>query len=81
MGIPTNRILVLQNQDDTQFLRSSFEESKTIESLIQEGLKSGEAVVERRFKKGEEKSQVAFYSSSSGTTGPPKVNINLRRTP
>ncbi|PPQ88581.1 hypothetical protein CVT25_009961 [Psilocybe cyanescens] len=73
MGIPTNRILVLQNQDDTQSLRSSFEESKTIESLIQEGLKSGEAVVERRFKKGEEKSQVAFYSSSSGTTGPPKM--------
>jgi 4-coumarate--CoA ligase len=77
VGIPERRILVLQDQDQTiQPSKSSFGECITVEALIREGLKSGETVTGQRLRDGESKTQVAFYSSSSGTTGPPKVNIS-----
>jgi 4-coumarate--CoA ligase len=45
----------------------------TVESIIQLGLRNEPAFVERRLKKGEGKTKVAFLNFSSGTTGKPKV--------
>lgn len=75
VGIPERRILVLQDQDQvTESPMPNFGECKTVEALIQEGLRSGETVTGQRLRDGGSKTQVAFYSSSSGTTGPPKVS-------
>ncbi|KAH9477438.1 4-coumarate--CoA ligase-like 7 [Psilocybe cubensis] len=72
-GIGADRIIVLQNQDESPSTQSAFGDSKTVEHLIQEGSKSTDLIHGRRFNSGEAKTQVAFYSSSSGTTGPPKM--------
>jgi acyl-coenzyme A synthetase/AMP-(fatty) acid ligase len=45
----------------------------TVESIIQLGLQNEPAFVERRLKKGEGKTKIAFLNFSSGTTGTPKV--------
>lgn len=45
----------------------------TVESIIQLGLRNEPAFVERRLKKGEGKTKVAFLNFSSGTTGKPKA--------
>lgn len=58
----------------------------TVEKLIQKGLRSEPNFVERKLRKGEAKTKVAFLSFSSGTTGKPKVRLllsglKLSRTP
>ena len=55
----------------------TFDESNqmTVDTLIQRGLRSEPNFVERRLRKGEAKTKVAFLSFSSGTTGKPKVRV------
>ncbi|KAJ8581986.1 acetyl-CoA synthetase-like protein [Rhizopogon salebrosus TDB-379] len=45
----------------------------TVEKLIQIGLRSEPNFIERKLRKGEAKTKVAFLSFSSGTTGKPKA--------
>jgi 4-coumarate--CoA ligase len=49
----------------------------TVHELVKEGLKADLAFKERRLKKGESKTKIAFLSFSSGTTGKPKVRNHL----
>ncbi|KAG1825334.1 hypothetical protein EV424DRAFT_1391993 [Suillus variegatus] len=60
--IPSDRILTFG--ESTQ---------PTVESIIQLGLSNEAAFVERRLKKGEGKTKIAFLNFSSGTTGKPKA--------
>lgn len=61
-GLPSERVI-------------TFDESNqiTVGTLIQQGLQSEPNFVERRLRKGEAKTKVAFLSFSSGTTGKPKA--------
>ncbi|KAG2065600.1 amp dependent CoA ligase [Suillus decipiens] len=61
-GLPSERVV-------------TFDESNqiTVDTLIQQGLRSEPNFVERRLQKGEAKTKVAFLSFSSGTTGKPKA--------
>ncbi|KAG2145837.1 hypothetical protein DEU56DRAFT_183761 [Suillus clintonianus] len=61
-GLPSERVI-------------TFDESNqmTVDTLIQQGLRSEPNFVERRLRKGEAKTKVAFLSFSSGTTGKPKA--------
>lgn len=61
-GLPSERVV-------------TFDESSqiTVDTLIQQGLRSEPNFVERRLRKGEAKTKVAFLSFSSGTTGKPKA--------
>jgi acyl-CoA synthetase (AMP-forming)/AMP-acid ligase II len=61
-GIPSDRVITFG--ESTQ---------PTVESIIQLGLRNEPAFVERRLKKGEGKTKVAFLNFSSGTTGKPKA--------
>lgn len=61
-GIPSDRVITFG--ESTQ---------PSVESIIQLGLRNEPAFVERRLKKGEGKTKVAFLSFSSGTTGKPKA--------
>ncbi|KAG1749197.1 hypothetical protein EDB19DRAFT_1681264 [Suillus lakei] len=61
-GIPSDRVITFG--ESTQ---------STVESIIQIGLRNEPAFVERRLKKGEGKTKVAFLNFSSGTTGKPKA--------
>lgn len=61
-GIPSDRVITFG--ESTQ---------PTVESIIQLGLRSEPAFVERKLKKGEGKTKVAFLNFSSGTTGKPKA--------
>lgn len=65
-GLPSERVI-------------TFDESSqvSVDSLIQQGLRSEPDFVERRLQKGEAKTKVAFLSFSSGTTGKPKVCLAL----
>lgn len=62
VGLPSERVI-------------TFDESNQISvgALIQQGLRSEPNFVERRLRKGEAKTKVAFLSFSSGTTGKPKA--------
>ena len=53
-------------------------ESTTVEQLIESGIRIKTGVSIPRLAKGEGKTQVAFYNSSSGTTGVPKVKIGYK---
>lgn len=61
-GLPSERVI-------------TFDESNqiSVDALIQQGLRSEPNFVERKLRKGEAKTKVAFLSFSSGTTGKPKV--------
>ncbi|KAG1784859.1 uncharacterized protein HD556DRAFT_1461201 [Suillus plorans] len=61
-GLPSERVI-------------TFDESNqiSVDALIQQGLRSEPNFVERRLRKGEAKTKVAFLSFSSGTTGKPKA--------
>jgi len=61
-GIPSDRVITFGESNQS-----------TVESIIQLGLRNESAFVERRLKKGEGKTKVAFLNFSSGTTGRPKV--------
>lgn len=61
-GIPSDRVITFG--ESTQ---------PTVDSIIQLGLRNEPAFVERRLKKGEGKTKVAFLNFSSGTTGKPKA--------
>ncbi|KAH9478626.1 4-coumarate--CoA ligase 2 [Psilocybe cubensis] len=71
-GIPAQRVLVLEDQD-SPLTKSRQGNLQTVEALIHRGSLSGEKVTGRKLEKGESKKLVAFYSSSSGTTGAPKM--------
>lgn len=73
VGISAHRVIVLQNQDEHHSQMHKFGESETIEGLIKKGTQTGEVLTGKKLAKMEGKTQVAFYASSSGTTGPPKV--------
>jgi len=51
----------------------------TVDELIRQGLKCDAAFTERRLRKGEGKTKIAFLSFSSGTTGKPKVPLIFSR--
>ncbi|KAG2153049.1 uncharacterized protein EDB93DRAFT_239065 [Suillus bovinus] len=61
-GLPSERVI-------------TFDESNqmSVDALVQQGLQSEPNFVERRLRKGEAKTKVAFLSFSSGTTGKPKA--------
>jgi acyl-coenzyme A synthetase/AMP-(fatty) acid ligase len=61
-GLPSERVITLDESNQIK-----------VDSLIQRGLRSEPNFVERRLRKGEAKTKVAFFSFSSGTTGKPKV--------
>jgi 4-coumarate--CoA ligase len=66
-GIAQDRIILY----DTSPLALSA--AVTVNDLINEGLRRDAVFVERKLKKGEWKTKIAFLSFSSGTTGKPKV--------
>jgi non-ribosomal peptide synthetase component F len=61
-GLPSERVITFDESNQV-----------SVDSLIQQGLRSEPNFVERRLQKGEAKTKVAFLSFSSGTTGKPKV--------
>ncbi|KAG1879088.1 hypothetical protein F4604DRAFT_1954267 [Suillus subluteus] len=61
-GLPSGRVITLDESNQI-----------TVGTLIQQGLRSEPNFVERRLRKGEAKTKVAFLSFSSGTTGKPKA--------
>ncbi|KAF9050881.1 phenylacetyl-CoA ligase [Hymenopellis radicata] len=70
-GIPADRIIVITDQDAEN--SPAFPGYRTLDLLIKDGIQSGARVREVKLKPGEGKTRIAFYSSSSGTTGPPKI--------
>jgi 4-coumarate--CoA ligase len=64
--VPADRIVVLDGTG-----------ANALEALVQRGLRTEPAYVERRLAKGEAKRKIAFLSFSSGTTGKPKVALSL----
>ncbi|KAG9225433.1 hypothetical protein CCMSSC00406_0002936 [Pleurotus cornucopiae] len=70
-GLPSGRIIVMSDQDaEGPSIPDGFD---SLDTLIHEGLQSGARLTEVKLKTGEGKTRIAFYSSSSGTTGPPKL--------
>ncbi|KAL4257832.1 hypothetical protein AB1N83_009460 [Pleurotus pulmonarius] len=70
-GLSSARIIVMSDQDaEGASIPAGF---SSLDSLIQGGLQSGARLTEVKLKPGEGKTRIAFYSSSSGTTGPPKL--------
>lgn len=61
-GLPSERVITFDESNQV-----------SVDSLIQQGLRSEPNFVERRLQKGEAKTKVAFLSFSSGTTGKPKA--------
>ncbi|KIY71971.1 amp dependent CoA ligase [Cylindrobasidium torrendii FP15055 ss-10] len=71
LGISQDRIIVLSSQDtDKPRAPTGF---VGLHDLIHHGLQSGGRIPEVKLKRGEAKTRIAFLSSSSGTTGPPKM--------
>ncbi|KAI0066474.1 phenylacetyl-CoA ligase [Artomyces pyxidatus] len=68
VGIPAERIVLLDEAP-----RGS--PHVTIEQLIADGVQAKQNFVERKLAPGEAKTRVAFFSLSSGTTGPPKAVV------
>jgi 4-coumarate--CoA ligase len=65
--IPSERVICF----DVEGLNNK--EHLTVNQIIEEGKKQPQAYEERRLRKGEAKTKLAFLSFSSGTTGRPKV--------
>ncbi|CUA71013.1 isoleucyl-tRNA synthetase [Rhizoctonia solani] len=70
-GIERSKIIVLLSADAQ--LNASVREFLTIDQLVNEGLTSQEHFKEKRLSPGENKTKIALYSFSSGTTGRPKA--------
>ncbi|KZT30741.1 amp dependent CoA ligase [Neolentinus lepideus HHB14362 ss-1] len=64
-GIPPERVILLDVPSHPQH--------RTVADLEKEGLNSKTRYTERRFKSGEGKTKLAFFSFSSGTTGKAKA--------
>lgn len=77
VGIPSQRVIILEDQDISPSTEKVARGSATAEQLIESGIRMKSAIV-TRLVKGEGKTQVAFYNSSSGTTGAPKVKMDPR---
>ncbi|KAK0222170.1 phenylacetyl-CoA ligase [Armillaria fumosa] len=71
VGLSTKRIIVLLDQDSQSAVNHT--EFVSVDDLIAQGLKSQNTVEDVKFAPGEGKERIAFYSSSSGTTGTPKI--------
>lgn len=70
-GISRDRIIVIPDQDiPTPSIPPGF---VGLDDVVSVGLASGARLIGRKLNPGEGKTKIAFYSSSSGTTGPPKV--------
>jgi 4-coumarate--CoA ligase len=65
--IPSERIICFDVKG------SNNKEHLTVDQIIEEGKKKPQAYEEKKLKKGEAKTKLAFLSFSSGTTGRPKV--------
>ncbi|KAJ1299507.1 hypothetical protein OPQ81_006105 [Rhizoctonia solani] len=69
VGLPTQRIVLFLEAKPT----TSVGDSLNVDQLAREGLNSKPNFEEKRLAPGENKTKVAFYSFSSGTTGKPKA--------
>ncbi len=78
VGLSSERVIILEDQDKSPSMEKVVRESATVEQLIESGIRTKLAVSGPRLAKGEGKTQVAFYNSSSGTTGVPKVKIGYK---
>lgn len=65
-NVPLDRIILFDKDPSGRL--------KNLEQLVQEGRYVERVYNERRLRKGEAKTKIAFYSFSSGTTGRPKVS-------
>lgn len=72
-GIAADHIILMQS-----LTRQSPIPFPTIEDLVSDGLKHPKCFTERTLSPGEAKTKIAFYCFSSGTTGKPKVNFELK---
>lgn len=83
LGISEDRIIVLTDQDAPAVKSKAASDLKllSVEELIQEGNKlvsRGALLPQIKLANGEAKTRIAFYSSSGGTTGPPKVSLYIQ---
>ncbi|QRW12245.1 AMP binding enzyme [Ceratobasidium sp. AG-Ba] len=69
VGLPNNQIVSLMGVNHKPPSNGII----TIDQLINEGLASAKSFEEKQLAPGENKTKVAFYSFSSGTTGKPKA--------
>ncbi|KAI0046627.1 phenylacetyl-CoA ligase [Auriscalpium vulgare] len=65
VGIPLERIVLLDSVSGTSHV--------SVDQLVEDGLKNKLNFTEKKLAPGEAKTKVAFFSLSSGTTGPPKA--------
>ncbi|KAK0460013.1 phenylacetyl-CoA ligase [Desarmillaria tabescens] len=70
VGLSTKRIIVLLDQDSQTVNHTEF---VSVDELIAQGWKSHNTIEDVKLAPGEGKERIAFYSSSSGTTGTPKI--------
>ncbi|KAJ7075879.1 phenylacetyl-CoA ligase [Mycena belliarum] len=66
-GLAPDRILIFDA------LNNAVSKFVNVDSLVERGLRTSKAFLERRLKRGEGKTKLAFLSFSSGTTGTPKA--------
>ncbi|KAH9833502.1 amp dependent CoA ligase [Rhodofomes roseus] len=69
--LPADRIVLLEPLPEKE--KAAGARFTTVPQLIAEGAKAKKAFTERKLKKGEGKTKLAFLSFSSGTTGLPKA--------
>ncbi|KAH9834984.1 amp dependent CoA ligase [Rhodofomes roseus] len=70
IGLSLDRIVLF---DPLENSASSSYKHLTVHELIKEGLERPQSYVERKLKRGEGRTKLAFLSFSSGTTGKPKA--------
>ncbi|KAK0201505.1 phenylacetyl-CoA ligase [Desarmillaria ectypa] len=70
VGLSTKRIIVLLDQDSQTVNHAEF---ISVDDLVVQGSKSRNTIEDVKLAPGEGKERIAFYSSSSGTTGAPKI--------
>lgn len=71
-GIPSDRVIIFGSGAKARNLPNV-----TLQELINEGLANGPSFRERQLAPGEAKTKLAFLCFSSGTTGKPKVDLNV----
>lgn len=69
VGLPADRIVLFLEAKPT----TSVGDFLNVDSLVREGLNSKPNFTEKQLAPGENKTKIAFYSFSSGTTGKPKA--------
>ncbi|KAK0437127.1 phenylacetyl-CoA ligase [Desarmillaria tabescens] len=70
VGLSTKRIVVLLDQDSQTANQTGF---VSVDDLVVQGIKSENTLENVQLAPGQGKEMIAFYSSSSGTTGAPKI--------